>query len=112
MCGDGQSPASCVIGELPLLMLEEKRGAGVYFKAGDKMAKVNLWLDRRNVWRDGKGLAYMAFHVLAEEGIEPGEGGYWRYDPFSGIGGTESYVFHDAKYGISGMGDIKVAALA
>jgi hypothetical protein len=109
---DGRSPASCVIGELPLSVLEEKRGAGVLFNAGDTTAKANLRLDRRNVWRDGKGLAYMAFYVLAKQGIEPGEGGYWRYDPFSGIGGAESYTFNDGKYRMSGIGDIQNAALA
>jgi len=98
---DGKSPASFAIGELPLSVLEEKCGAGVYFNAGDKQAANNLSLDRRAVWRDGKGLAYIPLYVKAEKGIEAGEGGYWRYAPFFGIGGADSYTFQDAKYGLN-----------
>jgi hypothetical protein len=38
----------------------------------------------------------------------PGEGGYWRYDPFSGMGGAESYTFNDEKYewGLAGEANI------
>jgi hypothetical protein len=79
-------------------VLEEKRGAGVLFNARDKTAKANLWLDRKNAWRDGNGLVFIALYVLAKQGIKPGEGGYWRYDPFSGMGGAESYTFNDEKY--------------
>jgi len=107
---DGQSPGSCAIGELPLSVLEEKRGAGVFFNAGDTLPENNLQLDRRKVWRDGKGLAYMPLIVSALHGIEPGGVGLWRYDPFAGIGGAESYTFNDAKYGMGGMGNIKFAA--
>jgi len=104
---DGQSPGSCAIGELPLSVLEEKRGAGVFFNAGDTRPENNLRLDRRKVWRDGKGLAYMPLFVSALHGIEPGGVGLWHYDPFAGIGGAESYTFNDAKYGMGGMGNIK-----
>jgi hypothetical protein len=81
-------------------VLEAKRGAGVLFNARDKTAKANLQLDRKNAWRDGNGLVFIPLYVLAKQGINPGEGGYWRYDPFSGIGGAESYTFNDEKYGI------------
>ena len=85
------------IGELPLEMLQENRAPGVFMNAPDEGSHhtINLTLDRAGAIKY-RGLIYMMMNASKPEGFAKANTfGCWKYNPFSGGGGQDSYTFND-----------------
>jgi hypothetical protein len=85
------------IGELPLEMLQENRAPGVFMNAPDEGSHhtINLTLDRAGAIKY-RGLIYMMMNASKPEGFAKANTfGCWKYNPFAGGGGQDSYTFND-----------------
>jgi len=83
------------LGTLPLDLMLKLRSLGPCMNAGDNPSQNNLSLQRTEAesWSEFKGVIFIPF--LASRDINEGEFANWRYDPFNGKGGLDSYVFND-----------------
>jgi len=94
---DGTEPNLSAMGELPLDLLVELGGPGVFFNAKPSGHGANLRLERTLRVMDG-GVMYIPFMAIHD--IKEGDGGYWDYEPDKGLGGADSYHFNDSVWGI------------
>jgi hypothetical protein len=92
----GDSGSKHCLGELPMAVLQELGGAGVFFNAANTR-NANLVLKRLDFW-ESNGLLYIAMYVQEKRKISKGDFGHWDYKPFAGEGGAESYNFDDSKF--------------
>ena len=93
---DGTEPNLSAMGELPLDLLVELGGPGVFFNAKPSGHGANLRLERTLRVMDG-GVMYIPFVAIHD--INEGDGGYWDYEPDKGLGGADSYHFKDSVWG-------------
>ena len=90
------------IGILPLVLMRDLSSVGTCFNAGDATGPNNLRLERREAWtgRTGplKGITLIPFYVLDSADIKGKDAGLWKYSPFNGKGGIDSYTFEDGNF--------------
>ena len=104
--GSESNPRLMCLGDLPLAMIMKLRCPGMFFNA-KSAASANLRMDRHKAWLDQKdGLVYIPFYVKCKNGLKAGSGGYWKYNPFAGEGGADSYTFNDAIFGLQAPGSL------
>ena len=90
------------LGILPLVLMRELCSVGTCFNAGDTTGPSNLRLDRRLAWTGStgplKGITLIPFYVLHSADIKEKDAGLWKYSPFNGKGGIDSYTFEDGNF--------------
>ena len=80
-----------VVADQPFRVLRQKNTAGPLVNAALTDQEANVYIIRHEVWRDGEGNIYMPLY--AKGFIAKGSFLRWKYDPFAGAGGKDSFNF-------------------
>ena len=80
-----------VVADQPFRVLRQKNTAGPLVNAALTDQEANVYIIRHEFWRDGEGNIYMPLY--AKGFIAKGSFLRWKYDPFAGAGGKDSFNF-------------------